>query len=201
MPNKNKKTKNESKSTNSTSASNRQNKFILWINKYLLIVILAITCGFGLGYATSYLLNKKDPNVNQEVVQQSAILNKISILVFLNNSIYTITLMKNEPGFPTNPIEITQLNSTNFSLNDITIPKSGNLDDGLSLNEITITLGFIDCNGSTFNAELTKQIDLIIDNMNNQISIKSIQLQLSNLIINSNNENNFLCIFDFILQK
>lgn len=103
---------------------------------------------------------------------------------------------RNNQGFPTNPLEITQLNSNSFTLYDITIPETGKLDDGMAFSEMTITLEFEANNGITFNVELTKQIN-ISDVVNNKISIKNIQLQLSNLIINSGNENNFSCIFNF----
>lgn len=200
MTNKNKKSSNKSQSTKEESTKNQGNgnKFINWIKKYFLIIFLAIACGFAAGYLTNYLLNKKDAQIEQQITQKSATLKKISIITFLNNSIYSISIGSNDQGFPTNPLEITQLSSNSFNLSNITIPETGKLEDGMTLSEMTITLEFEVNNGTTFNAELTKQIN-ISDVTNNQISIKNIQLQLSNLIINSGNENNFSCIFDFIL--
>ncbi|MDE5617667.1 MAG: hypothetical protein K2I36_02350 [Ureaplasma sp.] len=166
-----------------------------WLKRSLLF-LLFFSCSFGLGYLTNYLIIRNNQwNTQTKIEQESAILKKISITTFLNDSIYSLDLDQSSSNFPTKLIEINQLNPINFDLTNLVLTQISKLDDPISsLSEITISLQFQTINNILFNIESSQILDpsdIKLSETQKLISIGTIRLFLTNLIVNAQNKNEF----------
>lgn len=187
--------KSKKDKTKSTISTNKEkNKFFRWLKKSGLL-LLFFGCAFGGGYLTNYLVNKNNQvNIQTSIQQELAILKKINIVIFLNDLIYTFESNESNLNFPTNSIELTQLNPINFDLTNLILLQTTKLDAPVLIPEMTVSLQFQTSSKVLFNIESSQILntsDFKFDPNLNTISIRKIRLFLTNLIVSSQNKDEF----------